>query len=1087
MSFQIFGKPEDCEAYRRKITVSQNSSARAQYGWKSLELEVVDLINMTIVPLVGVKDGTCVTQGELVGDRRLSKSVRRNHILLGDNDVGTPFDKVVEKAQASGKFVFGWSTYSHMGVSTEVAESRLVQHAKKLGVDLNDDGAILSVGSHYLSTVKKIETYIIETLAFDGRVLEEGGVVYKFTHCPMPRFRFGMVLNEPFDFIEGGTQAENINAWKKDYADTMDEMGLPWDSSCTDPARLMYLPRVPTPEALAHFQAFIVAGETVSLRKGASRPLTGAHEIAARFTNPAGSVATVDKKPVPQTKTPGVAPFVLTCDDFDAVAAMETLTPDIFKSGGPPNGRHIECPTADLHTHYSPDDTACFVSTNDEGWNIVCLHASCKAAWNNDRIIGLDEWMAQHGIKVQELRQFSAKAVAEDRAAQSVRVAASNPDALQALIATLTPQSSDSEVDLVLASLAAAGDRALSRHAKTVSLKIGGQLSAADVKKEAKALAKKQQDAAAQQARVEAAEDGVTLSRHPVPEDLERASAIWLDWPANIIKDATFARLKHVNERKPFLFRRREGGIIRITHDVDGRAMAQAVTADEWAAILADHVTYQREDPLTGVVSVVPTPGHIIQILKGTDALQFPELRTINRIPLFDEDGELITARGYVPSLKIYLDPDMDFIAPSKVPTEDEVWTARAWIDELKIDFPLCDYTDSDMPIYLEARDVDDHPKPNLKRGVASRANFDAMLLLPQMRHLIDGPTPAYHVDKPAAGTGAGFLVDAVYCVTEGTRAEIQTLSGSKEEVRKNITATLRNGRPIIFFDNVAGDLDSTDLAAMITSGVWRDRILGKSETVTMDVQAMVIIAGNNVRMSAELMRRMVPVYMDAGVDDPAFNRRPDSFKHNPLQKWIIEHRRELIWACHTLIANWFAKGKPVGTVGINSFTEWSQVMSGVLAAAGIPGFLDNVPAYLSGQGPDAQLKRQVTSFLVYVFGSTEFTAGEALAALHSPPMQYGTVETPWGEFDTLKFSRWLSSNLSRGVIDIDADAKLHQTLVGSDVHVLPSGRRVYRFKAACRSASQGLKYRFSSIKRPENVAVLLTKLENSGGSGDVL
>lgn len=1079
-------------ARERIVTLSQNTTAKVSYGWRPLVTSVDDLANALHVPQVGAKDGACITQGALVGDRRMSKNVSQNDVMMLDIDNGMTLGDIVDKVQAAGLFAIVWTTYSHLTTHTEIAESKIVQHSLKMDVMLDDDTeTVTRVARDYLLTVKKYDAVIAGTLEFTGRALEEGGVVFKFSHDVLPKHRILFVLETPFSFVEGGTQAERIAEWKRQYAGVSTALGLAYDSSCVDPARLMYLPRVPSQEAAKNYEISVIEGDALDPAQfvAAGAALTPAQEIAARFTNAAKSVGTVDKSRELQTEVAGLMRFVASYPDFDVLAWIENVAPDDARAGGPSGGKHWTCPNEDNHTVVSPDDTAFAVWSNDEGWGANCLHDGCTQASGKDRVWYLDKLCVKYGVKnAAELRAWSRKAVEEDREAQSVRVAASDPAALQSIIEGLSPQSSDSDLRRVLAVLGSAGDIAVARHAATVSAKLGGRPTASKIEKMAKAEAKQAQEQAQQQARAEAAEDGVALSKHPIPEDLERAGAIWLDWPANVVIDATLARLKHVNERKPFLFRRREGGIVRITHDVDGRAMAQAVTADEWAAILARHVTYHREDPLTGVVSVVPTPGHVIQILKGSDELQFPELRTINRIPLFDEDGELITARGYVPSLKIYLDPDMDFEAPPRVPTVDDVQVALMWIEEVMLDFPFCDYTDSDAPIYTEARDVDGHLKPNLMRGTASRAAFMAMMLQPHVRHLINGSTPAYHIDKPAAGTGAGFLVDAVYCVTEGTRAEIQTMSGSKEEVRKNITATLRNGRPIIFFDNVAGDLDSTDLAAMITSGVWRDRILGKSETVTIDVHSMVIIAGNNVRMSAELMRRMVPVYIDAGVSDPAQNRRPDSFKHNPLQKWTIEHRRELIWACHTLIANWFAKGKPVGTVGINSFTEWSQVMAGILEAAGVPNFLANVPAYLEQQGPDAARRLQVIAALLRSPQATrEFTARQAFEEIINPVIEAHRIDTEWTERDAGKFARWFASDVVRGTIDIDADTELHNSLDAPDVHVLPTGRRVYRFTITSRKTNVGLKYRFVSTKRPENVVDLLTKDEKSGAGDGLL
>jgi hypothetical protein len=67
-------------------------------------------------------------------------------------------------------------------------------------------------------------------------------------------------------------------------------------------------------------------------------------------------------------------------------------------------------------------------------------------------------------------------------------------------------------------------------------------------------------------------------------------------------------------------------------------------------------------------------------------------------------------------------------------------------------------------------------------------------------------------------------------------------------------------------------------------------------------------------------------------------------FKIKYLDKYIEEHRADLIWACLTLIKAWFSAGKPIDKEfkPMGSFEEWSITMAGILANAGYKHFLDN-------------------------------------------------------------------------------------------------------------------------------------------------
>jgi hypothetical protein len=75
--------------------------------------------------------------------------------------------------------------------------------------------------------------------------------------------------------------------------------------------------------------------------------------------------------------------------------------------------------------------------------------------------------------------------------------------------------------------------------------------------------------------------------------------------------------------------------------------------------------------------------------------------------------------------------------------------------------------------------------------------------------------------------------------------------------------------------------------------------------------------------------------------------RDPKEFKHPRLRSWALEHRGELIWAALTLIRAWIVRGRPEADVRpLGSYEEWSRVMAGILATAGVGGFLANVDAF---------------------------------------------------------------------------------------------------------------------------------------------
>jgi hypothetical protein len=260
-------------------------------------------------------------------------------------------------------------------------------------------------------------------------------------------------------------------------------------------------------------------------------------------------------------------------------------------------------------------------------------------------------------------------------------------------------------------------------------------------------------------------------------------------------------------------------------------------------------------------------------------------------------------------------------------------------------------------------------------RDRASKRAYLALLLLPFCRDLIEGPTPIHVIGKPAPGTGAGLAVDVFAMISTGRTAVAQAEAESTAEFRKNLTAFLMGGEPYYFLDNLHQSLNDPAFAAALTTGFWRDRVLGKSELVNMPIRNTWIVAGNNPELSEELARRSVLIWLDAQMEDPCSRTK---FRHPALIDYVRTERGWLIWACLTLVQAWVAerhiviygpkswgvgdpdhigeflakakrrnlhvtvRRKVPGTARLASFDSWARTMSGILEGAGVRGLLDN-------------------------------------------------------------------------------------------------------------------------------------------------
>jgi hypothetical protein len=222
----------------------------------------------------------------------------------------------------------------------------------------------------------------------------------------------------------------------------------------------------------------------------------------------------------------------------------------------------------------------------------------------------------------------------------------------------------------------------------------------------------------------------------------------------------------------------------------------------------------------------------------------------------------------------------------------------------------------------------------------SSYANAVGAMVTSVCRHIIRGPVPLALFDATTQGTGKTLLAEVIAIILTGRPAELMSAPTEAEEWRKQLTSILIEAPSLVIIDNVTTPLDSGDLSKVITGDMHRDRVLGKSKTVSVPVRCSWIATGNNLQLGGDMARRCYWIRMDAGCADPF---RRTGFKHERLKEYLLEHRRELLIALLTLARAWFAAGQPRSSVPpVGSFERWTEVVSGILEYARLEGFLGN-------------------------------------------------------------------------------------------------------------------------------------------------
>lgn len=361
----------------------------------------------------------------------------------------------------------------------------------------------------------------------------------------------------------------------------------------------------------------------------------------------------------------------------------------------------------------------------------------------------------------------------------------------------------------------------------------------------------------------------------------------------------------------------------RIDKAEDGSPLPQPLTEDRLIYELGRSATFWgfRKDPGTGETrkAIAKVPRDLARDMLASPAFPFPGLLSIVRTPIFAADGRLHIIPGYNATTKAYYHPQADIHIPDvpERPTSDDVSRSIDLIDELLRDFPFT----SD----------------------ADRANAIGLFLETAARNLIDGPTPFRLISSPTPGTGKGLLADCLLRSAVGRQIGVMPAATDDDEWRKRITAQLVQLPAVVHIDNITKVIDSGEFAAALTGIMWTDRRLGSTTMLRMPIRCIWIGTANNPTMSTEIARRTVQIRLDPGVDRPW---QRTGFQHENLRNWVDDHRGELIWASLVLIQHWLTEGAPRSAKFLGSFESWASVMGGIVASAGVDGFLGNLESF---------------------------------------------------------------------------------------------------------------------------------------------
>ena len=376
---------------------------------------------------------------------------------------------------------------------------------------------------------------------------------------------------------------------------------------------------------------------------------------------------------------------------------------------------------------------------------------------------------------------------------------------------------------------------------------------------------------------------------------------------------------------------------------------------DAFAAWLAEGLYTYKYYPATAMSPGKSEPDWPDQTTMGAVlslADRFAVLDRVARVPFFRADGTACYTNGYDwASGTVLACGTMDLNVPES-PSQEEARAAASF---------LLDEWLGDMPF----------------RTRASRASALALVLTPFIRGLVP-LVPLAVVSGLQPGVGKGLFGDCVATMITGqTQPPLPYVADDEDEIRKQLTAAFRQGTDLFCFDE-AHVLSGASLSRALTSITYTDRILGVSKMAEFPNRVTWMSLGNQVEINADMSRRVYWIELYPGTPDPE-NRLAAEFAHPDLRGWTAVNRSGLVTAALTVIRAWYEAGQPVYNRGslMGSFEQWDRMMSGILAHAGVPGFLEELTEQRRQADTSGGWWADHIAWLYRVFGTEPFTTGD--------------------------------------------------------------------------------------------------------------
>jgi hypothetical protein len=360
----------------------------------------------------------------------------------------------------------------------------------------------------------------------------------------------------------------------------------------------------------------------------------------------------------------------------------------------------------------------------------------------------------------------------------------------------------------------------------------------------------------------------------------------------------------------------------------DGTPILRDLPKPTLRARLCSTARWVRPDPRGGGDKATRPDDAIVDgILAAGKWAALRPLAGIARTPFLRPDGSVCEVPGYDKTTGFVLVCADSFPAVPAEPSQEDALRAMATILDLFCDFPFVDDASRHVPVA-------------------------ALLTMLAMPALGGANVPAFLIEANTPGTGKGLLLDVVCLLATGREAPKQSWSDD-DEMRKVLASAALEGAGVLAFDNISQTLpfggSAIDLV-LTCSGLYKPRILGRSETPTLPWRAVVLGTGNNITIAGDTRRRVLLCRQQTKHERP---EQRDDFRYPELRATVRERRGELVAAALTILRAHALAGRPAaGVRRVGSFEEWAGLIASAVAWAGGAVVTDAMPRAETGDDP---------------------------------------------------------------------------------------------------------------------------------------